>query len=177
MENYLQQVRKAKQGDTAAFANLYREIYPDLYRFALYTLRDKNDAEDAVSDAVLHAFSAISGLRSEEAFQSWMFQILSNKCRDRLRENKKKEVNLCDDLAAEIPGPELEEDILIRQMFFELSEEERLIISMHLFAGYTSREVAELLHINENTVRSKKGRALRKLAGKMETRARKKPVV
>ncbi len=177
MENYLQQVRKAKQGDTTAFANLYREIYPDLYRFALYTLREKSDAEDAVSEAVLYAFSAISELRSEDAFKSWMFRILSNKCKDRLREHKKKEGFFCGDLTQEQPGREAEDDILVRQMFFELSEEERLILAMHLFAGYTGRETAALLHMNENTVRSKESRALKKLAGKMGAKEKKKPVV
>lgn len=45
---------------------------------------------------------------------------------------------------------------------FELADEERLIISMHQFAGYTSREIAAILHMNENTVRSKESRALKK---------------
>ena len=52
--------------------------------------------------------------------------------------------------------------------FFELSDEERLIISMHLFAGYTSREIADVLQMNENTVRSKESRGLKKMAGKLE---------
>lgn len=172
MENYLQQVKKAKQGDTEAFASLYQEIYPDLYRFALYTLRDKNDAEDAVSETVVDAFAAISTLRLEEAFRSWMFRILSNKCKNRLREYARKTVELSDELKDEVPekkkGQGMDEDILVRQLFFSLDEEERLIISMHLFAGYTSREMAELLHMNENTIRSRESRALKKLAKKLE---------
>ena len=43
-----------------------------------------------------------------------------------------------------------------------------MIISMHLFAGYTSKEIAELLKMNENTVRSKESRALKKLAMQAE---------
>ena len=52
--------------------------------------------------------------------------------------------------------------------FFELSDEERLIISMHQFAGYTSREIAEILNMNENTVRSRESRGLKKMAVKMK---------
>ena len=51
----------------------------------------------------------------------------------------------------------------MRKLFFELADEERLIISMHQFAGYTSREIAAILHMNENTVRSKESRALKKM--------------
>lgn len=54
------------------------------------------------------------------------------------------------------------------ELVFELSDEERLIIGMHQFAGYTGREIAEILHMNENTVRSKESRGLKKLAQKME---------
>ena len=168
MENYLQQVKKAKKGDTKAFAELYRQIYPDLYRFALYTLRDKEDAEDAVSEAVVDAFAAIPKLRSEEAFRGWMFKILSNKCKNKLREYANKTVELPQELQEQSSGQQVEEGALVRKIFFELEEEDRLIISMHLFAGYTSREMAELLHMNENTIRSKESRALKKLAGKLQ---------
>lgn len=46
-------VKRAKRGDTAAFAELYGTIYKRLYRFALYTLGNTQDAEDVVSAAVM----------------------------------------------------------------------------------------------------------------------------
>ena len=46
MEQYLELVRAARTGDAGAFAGLYEKIYQDLYRFALYTLRNESDAED-----------------------------------------------------------------------------------------------------------------------------------
>lgn len=168
MENYLKLVRKAKAGDTEAFAALYAEIYENMYRLALYTLRNTADAEDVVSDAVTEAFASIQKLRSEDAFRSWIFQILSNKCKDKLREYTKKTVEL-DEVAEQTHqtvGPE--EGAVVRKIFFELPDEERLIIGMHLFCGYKSREIAEILHMNENTVRSKESRGLKKLAGSME---------
>lgn len=168
MENYLQRVKKAKNGDTKAFAWLYQQIYPDMYRFALYTLRDKEDAEDAVSEAVADAFAAIPKLRSEESFKSWMFKILSNKCKNKLKEYANKTLELPEDIEEKASGQRVEEAALVRKLFFELGEEDRLIISMHLFAGYTSREMAELLHMNENTIRSKESRALKKLARKLQ---------
>ena len=71
-------VKKAKRGDTAAFAELYGTIYKRLYRFALYTLGNTQDAEDVVSAAVMEAFENIGKLRKEDAFiVSW--QICANR--------------------------------------------------------------------------------------------------
>lgn len=168
MENYLLLVKKAKRGDVDAFAELYGKVYESMYRFALYTLRNTSDAEDAVSEAVTDAFVSIRKLRSEEAFRAWIFKILSNKCKNRLREYANKKEELDEEMPEIAAGVEIAEGIQIRKIFFELSDEERLIISMHLFAGYTSREIAELLHMNENTVRSKESRGLKKMAEKMD---------
>lgn len=160
-------VKRAKRGDTEAFASLYSEVYQDMYRFAFYTLGNVEDSKDAVSDAVLSAFSSIKNLRKEEAFKSWIFRILVVKCTEKRKEYANKTLEL-DEAAlntAFSEGPE--EHTLVRKIFFELDKEERLIIGMHLFCGYTSRESAELLQMNENTVRSKESRALKKMAEKL----------
>ena len=64
-------VKRAKRGDTAAFAELYGTIYKRLYQFALYTLGNTQDAEDVVSAAVMEAFENIGKLRKEDAFSVW----------------------------------------------------------------------------------------------------------
>lgn len=168
MENYLELVKRAKRGDTEAFASLYAEVYENMYRFALYTLKNTSDAEDVVSEAVMDAFASIKKLRSEEAFKSWIFRILSNKCKDKLLEYSKKTYELDESITEKqsILGPE--DGVIVRRSFFDLEDEERIIIGMHLFCGYKSREIAEILHMNENTVRSKESRGLKKLAVKLE---------
>lgn len=160
-------VKRAKRGDTEAFASLYKDVYQDMYRFALYTLGNQEDSRDAVSDAVLSAFSSIKNLRKEEAFRSWIFRILFVKCKERRKEYVNKTLELDEEAmnAVFLEGPE--EHTLVRRAFFELEQEERLIIGMHLFCGYTSREIAALLDMNENTVRSKESRALKKMAVKL----------
>ena len=47
--------------------------------------------------------------------------------------------------------------------FYKLNDEERLILSSSLFGGYTGKEIASMLEMNENTVRSLKSRALKKM--------------
>ena len=58
----------------------------------------------------------------------------------------------------------------MRNAFLRLTEEERLILSLSLFGGYSSREIAETLNLNDNTVRSKQSRALKKMQDELEGR-------
>lgn len=172
MDNYLEMVRKAKHGSADAFACLYQEIYEDLYRFAVYILKNPADAQDMVSDTVMDAYAQIRRLRAEEAFKGWIFRILSNKCRAKLKEYVNKTVELSQDItdqaALSAGSSEAAEHIQVRMMFWELPPEDRMIIAMHLFAGYTSREIAAQLHMNENTVRSRESRALKRMKEQWE---------
>lgn len=67
MEESRELVRQAKKGKREAFAKLYETVYEDMYRFALYVLKDREDAEDAVAETVADAFESIGKLRKEEA--------------------------------------------------------------------------------------------------------------
>ena len=154
-------VRRAASGDAHAFATLYSFIYKDLYRFSLYTLQNPQDAEDAVSEAVLDAFSGIGGLRDPEAFKSWMFAILSAKCKQKIRQYKNADSELSEDLAAN--DCSLSEQTAVRLAFQSLAPQDRLILSLHLFGGYTSQEIGEQLEMTAGTVRSRQSRALQKL--------------
>ena len=70
MEQGLELVQKAKAGNVEAFSLLYQEVYRDLYRFALYTLKNIHDAEDVVSDTVADAWKGVRGLRRAESFKA-----------------------------------------------------------------------------------------------------------
>ena len=167
MNRNIDLVKAAQKGDTHAFAQLYEEIYKDLYRFALYTLRNSADAEDAVSDAVTDAFASMEKLRHAEAFRSWMFRILSNKCKNRMKEYARKTVDL-EDVGEEMSYVEdVSESLFVRRAFMELEDTERMIISMRVFGGYTSREISGILSMNANTVRTRESRALKKLAARL----------
>ena len=149
-------VQQAKKGDSHAFARLYEIYYKDLYHFALYYTKDSITAEDAVSS--LHK------LRKNDAFKSWLFQITANECKKLL---KQKSIYLSDaswqEPAAAEDGyltPEIQDELS------QLSEPERRVITLSVFGGYTSREIAGILKKREGSIRSIKSRALAKLREK-----------
>ena len=129
-------------GDT--FAKMYQSVYQDLYRFALCILRDGQEAEDAVSEAVLAGYENIGKLRKEEAFKSWMFTILANQCKKRFRERARlvslnqEETFFSVEARETDPGLALD----VRKAFSILSEEEQMIVGLSVFGGYTSREIS-----------------------------------
>lgn len=163
-------VKKAKKGDPGAFAKLYEQVYQDLYRFSLYMLTHRQDAEDAVSEAVIAAYENIGKLRKEEAFRGWMFRILTNVCRKKLRARGKAE----QELSEEIPAGQndFEGAVDLKNAFRGLAEEERTIVSLSVFGGYTSRELGKMLGIKAATIRSKRSRALEKMSVVLEGRKR-----
>ena len=60
-------IKKAKKGDVEAFGELYTTVYKKLYRFALYILKNPQDAEDVVSEAVTDAFTGIRKLKKRRS--------------------------------------------------------------------------------------------------------------
>ncbi|HOA33671.1 MAG TPA: RNA polymerase sigma factor [Clostridiales bacterium] len=159
-------VQKAMSGDADAFAQLYSLYAADLYRFALCYLKNEKDAQDAVQDAVLLAFSKIGSLRNEGAFKSWLFKILSNCCKTRLMKNSAAPV-FADISSAEHLGSDeylpasLKSELL--EVLDTLKDEEREIVLLSALAGYKSHEIAKMLGCPSSTVRSRLARALKKM--------------
>lgn len=143
------------------FSKLYEEVYQDMYRFALYTLGNVQDAEDAVGEAVADAYASFSGLRNMEAFRAWIFKILSYKCKRKLKDYVQKTMEIPEDWPG--AGVPLEDCMQVRSAFGKLPREERLLISMQVWGGYNSREIGAILGMKDNTVRSRISRAMGKM--------------
>ena len=71
--------KREVEDDMDEFMQCYEKVYPQLYRTALYYMRNRQEAEDAVQDAVLAAYEKFYQLREKEKFSSWIMQILVNR--------------------------------------------------------------------------------------------------
>ena len=154
------------------FVERYEKIYPRMYRTAYYYMRNRQEAEDAVADTALIAYEKWEQLREEEKFEFWIMKILVNRCKKKMRTWFRKECTI-----EEIPGfleqelaknPDLASSVAVKQAFWELKDEERFIVALSVFGGYTSEEIAGILNKNHSTVRSKYRRALQKMRQKLE---------
>ena len=145
------------------FSEMYETAYRDLYRYALCLMKNTQEAEDVVSEAVVTAYENIHKLKKEEAFRSWIFTILTNKCKKRWRKILKESPKREEELPEQSTAPDYDLAIDVKKAFFILSEEEQIIVGLSVFGGYCSQEIGEMLRLNPNTVRSKRSRALRKM--------------
>ena len=127
-----------------------------LYRAALAILGDPHEAEDAVQDAFLRYLErAPADLENPGA---WLTRVLVNGCKSRLRLAWRRVGPLPEALPA--PGPEEREEL---EELFSLPPEDRAVIHLHYYEGYSTDEIARMLSLRPGTVRSRLFRAREKL--------------
>ena len=132
-----------------------------LYRTALTILGDPQEAEDAVQDA----FVRFLEYRPEdlESPGAWLMRVLVNGCKSRLRLAWRRVGPLPDTLSA--PGPEEQEEL---EELFSLPLEDRVVIHLHYYEGWTTDEIARMLGQRPGTVRSRLSRARERLRKLLE---------
>ena len=172
-------------GDGAGARQRFAEIV-DLHqrrasRIALHYLRDAADADEAVQDAFVKAYSHLHSFREELPFEVWFTRILINGCLDRIKARTRRErwiTSMPDgpggerDFAERTPGrePSPEAQLLARERrrrvakaLAKLPDRQRSVFMLSHYEGCTSREVSALTGLNESTVRVHLFRAIRKL--------------
>ena len=164
MEIRPQDIERARDGDREAFGRLYEAVALDLYRMALYTLGDPQDAEDMVAETFLEAWKGIHNLRETDRFRQWMLRILSVRCKRRVARyiQEKGNIDIDDYVEEGVPdtgGPRAE----VRDAMARLAPDERQIVLLSVLEGYTMREIAGMLGLPQGTVSSKLHRTLKKL--------------
>lgn len=164
-DDFKKDVSLAVKGDSQAFSRLYALVYEELYRTALYCLRNEHDACDAVSETVLDAFSSIKKLRSEEAFKSWMFKILYAKIKRKQAEYHNNQTEDISEPCYEnlLPSGFDYEHLELAEAMYKIDDTERLILSLSVLSGYSCDEISKICKINPSTVRSKLARTKEKL--------------
>jgi RNA polymerase sigma-70 factor, ECF subfamily len=150
-------------------------------RIAFHYLRNAADADEAVQDAFIKAYSHLGSFREELPFEVWFTRILINGCLDRIKARTRRErwiVSTPDhggtdrDLAERTAGhgPSPEDQLLAKERrerlaaaLARLPERQRSVFMLSHYEGCTSREVSAITGLNESTVRVHLFRAIRKL--------------
>ena len=167
-------------GQKDLFSVVVHRYQQAAYKLALVTLQQKADAEDAVSEAFIKAFTGLPGCRKDTNFKSWFLKITYNCCLDILR--RKKRLTVFPDVQ-DGPGYNLErtpdrgplQDLIERedqqalwQALNKLTLEERAAIILKYYHETSYQEIAAALNWPMGTVASKLSRARDKLRGLME---------
>lgn len=136
-----------------------------MYRAALAVLGNREEAKDAVQDALVRYLEKRPALNDEEHERAWLLRVTVNGCKSRLRSPwRKRRVELCEVLeTAEDSGAH--EELLEMEA---LPPQDRAAIHLHYYEGYTTAEIAAMTGEAEGTVRSRLYRARQKLRRLLE---------
>lgn len=154
------------------FEKIYNEYFPKIYNYIFYRLMSREDTEELVSEVFLKVVGNLEQFDSEKAqFKTWIYRIAQNTLIDFYR-TRKPEASLDDENVDWEPSVDFEAQLesitspkrrAIYQALTKLKERERMIIYYRFFEGYTNREIAKLLQMNESTVGTVLNRVLKKL--------------
>jgi RNA polymerase sigma-70 factor (ECF subfamily) len=157
-------------GDRYAFEELFYRHQRQLYRLAVITSKNREDAADSLQDALFSAHRNAAGLRHDASVASWLYRIVVNSCLDRLRHNKvRPTVELMEDEChVGDPTPRVDTTVMVERALMRLPVEQRAAIVAVDMQGFSVAETARLLGVPEGTVKSRCSRARAKLAESLE---------
>lgn len=153
-------VKRAQNGDKDAFVQLMEKNKLSLYKIAKSYLKSEEDIADVMQDTILSAYEHIRDLKWAAYFKTWITRILINHCNDLLKQQKRLiPILFEDDRTAAAPVS----DRGFYKLLEELPEDLRILFLLYYGEGFHIREIAQILDMNENTVKSKLQRGRKRL--------------
>jgi RNA polymerase sigma-70 factor (ECF subfamily) len=170
-------IRRAQQRDQVALTQLYEENFDRIYRYIVFKIGDRTEAEDMTQQVFLNAIQSISSYNCKGMpFSSWLYRIAHNQVVDHLRRKSRRiTVPLDESISANEDDPKhvAEQKIEIEEVVAAvkgLTRAQQEVISLR-FAGQLSvMEVAKAMGKSEGAVKAMQHgaiAALRKALGKV----------
>ncbi|NMH59479.1 sigma-70 family RNA polymerase sigma factor [Alteromonas ponticola] len=152
---------------------LVHAFHADIYRYAVWLVKDTSVAEDIVQETFLRAWKSLDALQDEQAAKSWLITILK---RENARRFERKQLPL-----VEIDEALLLDDIEpvqvsmqqrdIQRLLAGLSTEYREPLVLQLIFGFSGEEIAQQLNLNKNTVMTRLFRARNQIREALDNQA------
>lgn len=174
-------IRRAQEGDRAAFDALVRIYDQNVLRLALQVIGSQEEARDLYQEAFLKVYRSIGQFRQEAKFSTWLYRVVMNVCLDHLRRQRSRK---------EVPVPQVAEgetEFLqtvqderptgdpervrhsrevgdrIRLAIERLNPRERLVFELKHYQGLRLRAIGEICNTTEQTAKNCLSRATHKL--------------
>lgn len=156
-----QLVKKAKSHSKEAFEDLMQLQAQSMYKVAKAILRNDEDVLDAMQETALTCWEKIGTLKQERYFKTWLIRILINHCNEICRQ---KRYTVSDEIIPEA-GRQDESFLNVEWDDFlnGLDRKHRTVVILYYVQGFKTREIAEMLKVNESTVRSRLAAAREKM--------------
>ena len=159
-----------RRGDREAFAELVVRYQGPVYNAAFWVVRRAEDASDICQTAFLKAAERIDDYDPRFRFFSWLYRIALNEALNLVRDRSREE-ELDDSVELPAPGADGPEHRLqaaqrsrrVQEALMRLSTGDRVVVSLRHFSELSYAEIADILDIDEKTVKSRLFEARRRL--------------
>lgn len=165
-------VNRARTGDMAAYDDLVRRYQERIYATIYHMTSNHEDANDLAQEAFIKAYQALKSFKGGSSFYTWVYRIAVNKTINFLKQRKNRaQISLNDldfnaehdpDLVALISDKTPRRDINLAELqeklnaaLLKLSEQHRLVVTLHDVQGLSHEEIATIMDCNIGTVRSR----------------------
>ncbi|MBK7499997.1 MAG: RNA polymerase sigma factor [Ignavibacteriales bacterium] len=166
-----------KENQIIEFTILFNKYKKRIYNYALKMLNDKMRADDIVQDVFIKLFENLNNIHNKQSMQFWLFKTARNEMMSFLRNTKNKkfiteavdienfEIENKTSLADEIENTELKK--LILNELEVMNEDFSEVFILKEYSGLSYKEIASLLDIDEDLVKSRLYKARQKLINKI----------
>jgi RNA polymerase sigma-70 factor (ECF subfamily) len=173
-------IAAARGGDAAALNRLLADARPRLYAVALRIVRDRDDAEDVVQEALVKVCRSLTRFEGRASFSTWLHRIVINAALDRLRragvrrervvdddECRDSPVQMVDEQTPERIVDRRETGAIVRGALARLTPAHRDVLVLREFDGESYRDLARLVRCPVGTVMSRLHHARHRLADEL----------
>ena len=176
-----------QRGEVRAFEVLLGRHRKPVYNFILRYVGDKETAEDLLQETFMRVIKGAEAYKRQAKFTTWLYTIARNLCVDQTRRRKhRRHASLDAPMASEadsgtlldvIPGSEMASDrksvnkelyATMQGAIASLGDEQREVFLMREFLDLPFKEIAEVVGVSENTVKSRMRYALEKLRAELD---------
>jgi RNA polymerase sigma-70 factor (ECF subfamily) len=188
-DNYdeLDLLKRSRRGDLSAYDELVRGHQQRIYATLYHMTANHEDANDLAQEAFIKAYSALKTFQGGSSFYTWVYRIAVNKTLNFLKSRKRRgiSVSLNDldvhaehdpDLVAFVSEKTPQRDAQLSELqkklneaLLKLSEQHRLVVTLHDVQGMSHDEIAEIMDCNVGTVRSRLFYARQQLQGLLKS--------
>ena len=169
-------VKKARDGDVAAFEELIRQHQQKVFNIAYRMCQNYDDASDMAQEALIKVYLNFDKFDGKSQFSTWLYRVTTNSCLDQIKKKKKNPtVSLDNEIETKegtavremespdrTPEEEMENKELSRELnecLKKLSEKHRNIIILRDINGMAYEDIAKTLLCSVGTVKSRVNRA------------------
>lgn len=155
-----------EQGIYDRFFSTAADMRGELFAYAFSVTKSREDAEDAVHNAIIKAFDGLSGLRNRAKLKPWLFSILRNECLSMLRQ--KKRFAPLDEAIPDTAEARNESGLDLENCVAALGTELREAVVLYYKLGFSTAEIARLTGTPRSTVMSRLARARELIKKRLE---------